>query len=157
MRLRRFFASLGMAMMGVLGLSLAGRNLSGQTLANSQDLTTSAWQLEARGDGAEARVQLQRAVETRPNDPLALQAYAEFLDRHRDPAVREAYDKLRQMLGRNGASTGERTKVARRLAELDLIAGDRAGAEKHLEEYRALGGNGLTLPPESPTSNSPRR
>jgi hypothetical protein len=136
-----------MAMMGVLGLSLAGRNLSGQTLANSQDLTSSAWRLEARGDGAEARVQLQRAVETRPNDPLALQAYAEFLDRHRDPAVREAYDKLRQLLGRNGASTGERTKVARRLAELDLIAGDRAGAEKHLEEYRALGGNGLTLPP----------
>jgi hypothetical protein len=135
-----------MAMMGVLGLGLAGRNLTAQTLA-SQDLTSSAWQLEAKGDGAEARLQLQRAVEARPNDPLALQAYAEFLDRHRDPAVREAYEKLRQLLGRNGASAGERTKVARRLAQLDLIAGDRAAAEKHLEEFRALGGSGLTLPP----------
>ena len=154
MRLRRVFAFVWTAMLGTVGLGLVGTgwsstNLNGQELA-SQDLTRSAWQLEAKGDGAEALAQLQRAMERRPNDPLALQAYAEFLDRHRDPGVREAYEKLRQLLARNGASTSERAKVARRLAELDLIAGDRSAAEKHLEEFRTLGGSGLNLPPAGP-------
>jgi hypothetical protein len=140
MRLRRIFATVGVALTGIVGQSLAGQSLAGQ------DPAKEAWRLEAKGDGAEARAQLQRAADTRPNDPLALQAYAEFLDHHRDPGVRDVYEKLRQLLGRNGASAGERTKVARRLVELDLIAGDRAGAERHLEEFRTLGGNGLTLP-----------
>src|ERR1035438_4422223 len=110
MRLRRIFATVAVALMGIAGLSLAGRNLSAQNLSG-QDLAKEAWQLEAKGDGAEARAHLQRAVESRPNDPLALQAYAEFLDHHRETGTREAYEKLRQLLGRNGASGGERTKV----------------------------------------------
>lgn len=115
----------------------------------AQSLTGEAWKLEAKGDGAEARGQLQRAAQSSPNDPLALQAYAEFLAHHRDPAARAAYEKLWQLLSRNGASAGERAKVARRLAELDLMAGDRSAAETHLEGFRSAGGSGLSLPPAS--------
>ena len=145
MRFRGIFASAGTAMLGMLSLGISWQFLRAQEPA-SQDLTRSAWRLEAKGDGAEARAQLLRAAERGPNDPLALQAYAEFLDRHRDPAVRAAYENLQALLSRNGGSTGERAKVARRLAELDLIAGDRAAAEKHLADFRTLGGNGLSLP-----------
>src|SRR5258708_8991148 len=135
MRITRIVATLGMVALGTLSQDLAG-----------QDLAKEAWQLEVKGGAAEARAQLQRRADNAPNDPLALQAYAEFLDHHRDPATREVYEKLRQLLGRNGASANERAKLARRLAELDLISGDRAGAEKHLDEFRSLGGNGLSIP-----------
>lgn len=124
---------------------LAASGITFQYLG-AQDLSKRAWELELRGEGAEARTQLVRAANANPNDPLALEAYAEFLDHHRDPGARAAYEKLRQLLGRNGASTSERAKIARRLTELDLIAGDRLAAEKHLEEYRTLGGKGLNLP-----------
>src|SRR5579863_3042050 len=121
-----------------------------------QDFSGEAWQLEAKGDALEARDRLQRAAEGAPNNPLALQAYAEFLDRHRAPEARQAYTTLDRLLSRNGASAAERAKVARRLASLDLIAGDRPAALRHLEEYRAAGGTGLTLPaasaPSSPQS-----
>src|SRR5712691_1415443 len=121
-----------------------------------QDFSGEAWQLEAKGDATEARDRLQRAVEGAPNNPLALQAYAEFLDRHRAPEARQAYTNLDQLLSRNGASAAERAKVARRLAALDLITGDRAAALRHLEEFRAAGGTGFTLPaasvPSSPQS-----
>jgi hypothetical protein len=141
MRLQRILVTVGVAAMGLAGQNPAPR-----------DAARDAWRLEAKGAGAEARAQLQRAAAERPNDPLAQQDYAEFLDRHRDPAAREAYEKLRQLLGRNGASAGERAKVARRLAELDLIGGDREAAGKHLEEFRSLGGSGLSLPAAAPAA-----
>jgi hypothetical protein len=119
-----------------------------------QDFSGEAWQLEAQGDALEARDRLQRAVESAPNNPLALQAYAEFLDRHRAPEARQAYTNLDQLLSRNGASAAERAKVARRLAALDLIAGDRPAALRHLEEFRAAGGTGFTLPAASVPSSS---
>ncbi len=111
-----------------------------------QDLTGTAWQLEARGDAIAAREQLQKAAERSPNDPLALEAYAEFLELHHDPAAREAYGKLSQLLARNNGNPTERAKVARRLAILDLLAGDRASASRHLDDFRTAGGSGLTLP-----------
>ena len=110
-----------------------------------QDLTGEAWRLEAKGEATEAHDQLQRGAATAPNNPLALQAYAEFLDRHRDPAAREAYQKLSALLARNGASQSERSKVSRRLVVLDLIAGDRLAADRHAQEFRDAGGSGLTL------------
>src|SRR5579863_7376350 len=119
-----------------------------------QDFSADAWQLEAKGEALEARDRLQRAVESAPNNPLALQAYAEFLDRHRAPEARQAYAALDQLLSRNGASAAERAKVARRLAALDLIAGDRPAALQHLEEFRAAGGTGFTLPPASVQSSA---
>src|SRR3954468_22975166 len=100
------------------------------TLAG-QDFIGEAWKLEAKGEAVEARDQLQKAAEAAPNNPLALEAYAEFLDRHRDPDARKAYANLDQLLSRNGASMPERAKVARRLLILDMIAADRPAAARH--------------------------
>jgi hypothetical protein len=120
-----------------------------------QDFSGEAWQLEAKGDALEARDRLQKTADAAPNNPLALQAYAEFLDRHRAPEARQAYTALDQLLSRNGASAAERAKVARRLTALDLIAGDRPAALRHLEEFRAAGGTGFTLP-AAPVASSPQ-
>lgn len=111
-----------------------------------QDYSKEAWLLEAQGNAAEARDQLRRAAESRPNDPLALEAYAAFLDAHRDPDTRAAYSKLSQLLARNGGNATERAKIARRLAVLSVLSGDRAATTQHLAEFRANGGSGLTLP-----------
>src|SRR5579863_536599 len=141
MRLYRIFATFAVAAIGFGGHYLDAQNLTGD-----------AWKLEAKGDAAEAREQLQKAADTSPNDPLALEAYAEFLGQHRDPAARAAYEKLWQLLNRNGANAAERAKAARRLAELDLLAGDRESAEKHLAAFRSAGGSGLSLPAAAPAS-----
>jgi len=129
-----------------MGLVFVSQSLTGQ------DLTGEAWKLEAKGDGSVARDQLRRAAETAPNDPLALESYAIFLDRHRDPAAREVYQKLSDLLARNRGSASERARMARRLATLDLIAGDRDAAARHLEDYRSAGGGGLTLPGAGPAA-----
>ena len=119
MRLYRIFATCSVVAMGFGAQNLAAQNLTGE-----------AWKLEAKGEAAEARDQLQRAAAAAPNNPLALEAYAEFLGHHRDPAARDAYEKVWQLLSRNGASANERARVARRLAELDLLAGDRAAGRQ---------------------------
>ncbi|MEQ1948801.1 MAG: hypothetical protein ABL995_16545 [Bryobacteraceae bacterium] len=116
----------------------------------AQDLSGDAWRMEVEGDAAEAREQLQKAAARAPNDPLALEAYASFLDRHRDPAARLEYGKLSQLLQRNSANPAERARISRRLLLLDLLAGDRPAATKHMEDYKAAGGTGLNLPAASP-------
>ena len=135
--------------LGFTGLGIAGLGLVCQSL-NAQDLSAESWKLEAKGDGVLARDQLRRAAESRPNDPLALESYAVFLDRHRDPEAREVYQKLSDLLARNRASASERARVARRLVTLDLIAGDRTAAARHIEDYRSAGGEALTLAPVPP-------
>ncbi|MBV9769452.1 MAG: hypothetical protein JOZ32_07770, partial [Bryobacterales bacterium] len=57
----------------------------------AEDFTAHAWQLESKGDAVQARDYLQRAAQT--GAPDAQMAYAQFLDRHGDPAAREAYQK----------------------------------------------------------------
>jgi len=113
---------------------------------SAQDPAAEAWQLEMKGDAAEARANLQKAAEAAPNDAAALRAYAEFLDRHRDPAAREVYGKLDAALARANGPREQRAAVARREAILDLLAGDENSAAKHLETYRSMGGSGLTMP-----------
>src|ERR1700691_2361222 len=135
MRLYRVIATCAVAAVG-----FGVRTLPAQTL------TGEAWKLEAKGEAAEARIQLQKAAEDAPNDPLAREAYAQFLAHHRDPAARGEYEKLLQLYSNNGASPAERAKVARRLVEVDLTAGDRAAAETHLAAFRSAGGPGLALP-----------
>ncbi len=103
-----------------------------------------ARQLESRGDIAAARAQLQRAVEAAPADIGALTAWAEFLDQRRDPAARTAYARLLDALPASG-DAGRRAEVARRLAVLALIEGDKAAALRHLEECRAAGGKDVSL------------
>jgi hypothetical protein len=115
--------------------------------AYGQDVATQAWRLESGGDGEQALESLRRAATAAPNDPVVLRAYAEFLERHHDPAAREAYGRLSQLLQRTNAPAEQRAAVAQRLAVLDLLAGDREASARHLQEYSAAGGKDLTFPP----------
>jgi hypothetical protein len=136
MRLTRLFCtySLAVTVLGVTAVRL-----------HAQDLTAEAWQSETRGEAAQARLRLKRNAESRPNDAAALEAYAHFLDRHRDPDARAEYAKLLQALKRSGAPQAQQAMAARRLAILDLVAGDRAATARDLDEFRAAGGTGWDL------------
>lgn len=115
--------------------------------ATGQGLAAEAWRLENGGDAEQAQRRLQEAARSAPNDAAALRAYAEFLDEHRDPAAREAYTQLSQVLGRSGAPAEQRAEVAQRLAVLDLLARDREASLRDLAAYSAAGGKDLALPP----------
>src|SRR5207247_3695080 len=128
-------------------LALGIGAVSGFGQNSAQVLAADAWQLENSGQGAQARERLQRAAEATPANPGALLAYAEFLERHRDPAARDGYLRLARALENSGAPREQRAAAARRLAVLDAIAGDREAAARHLADYSAAGGAGLTLPP----------
>ncbi len=105
----------------------------------ADDYSHRAWELESKGDAAAARDMLQKAAQSAPNDAATQLAYVEFLDRHRDLSARAAYEKLLDLPG------ADRKLVAKRLVTLDLLAGDRAAAARHLDVYRAAGGSGLSL------------
>jgi hypothetical protein len=98
---------------------------------------------EAAGDAAGARAALARAAQARPNDAGALANYAEFLERRGDPGAGDAYRKLLAALG--GGDSARAGAVARRLAYLDLLAGDREAAGRDLEAYAAATGRPLAL------------
>src|SRR5580658_8550244 len=87
------------------------------TARGADDFAAHAWQLEAKGEAAEARDYLQHAAQTGGVD--AQLAYAQFLDRHRDPEARQVYQKVAQ-----SARGEQRELAARRLVVLDLLAGD---------------------------------
>ena len=118
----------------------------------AQDFAGEIWQLESKGDALQARERLQRAAEASPHDLASVRAYAEFLDRHRDPAARAVYAELDRDLARNSP---DRLAVLRRLAILDLIAGDRTSAASHVNAYRDAGGSGLSLPAVPPAPAVP--
>ncbi len=128
--------------------SVAGMGIS------AQDFAGETWQLESKGDAIEARARLQKAVDASPQDPSALRAYAEFLDRHRDPSARAIYARLDQALSRDAGGAANRQSVLRRLTILDLLAGDRPSAVQHLSAYHAAGGSGLTLPAALPSETA---
>lgn len=111
----------------------------------ADDLSLRAWEMESKGDAAGAHDLLQRAAQS--GTPEALEAYAQFLDRHHDPSAREAYQKLY-----NAAQGEQRAFAARRLAILDLLADDHDGARQQLEKYRAAGGRDLEFSPPSQAS-----
>jgi len=113
---------------------------------SAQDFAGETWQLESKGDAQEARARLQKALDAAPHDVAALRAYAEFLDRHRDPSARAIYVRLEEALGPAAKNAPERVAALRRLTILDLLAGDRGAASKHLDAYRAAGGSGISLP-----------
>lgn len=108
--------------------------------AGADDFSLRAWQMESQGDAPEARDFLQQAAQN--SGPDAKLAYAQFLDRHRDPAAREAYEKA--LPAAHGA---ERELAARRIVILDLIAGNRDAAQRDLEQYRNAGGSDFSLAP----------
>ena len=134
----RTFVGVLTGLMGVVGCA----SLLAQAPA---DLPAAAWQREVKGDATGALELVQRAAQEAPRDPAALRAYAEFLDRHRDPGAREAYRKWLAVEPRNAA-------LSRRLILLDLLAGDRPAATHDLEGYNAAGGSDFTLPAAAATS-----
>lgn len=109
------------------------------TSLRGSDAVDRARQLEDSGDAAGARSALAAAVQQEPNDVEALTEYAALLVRYGDADSRSAYSKAFEAIEK----TGNRAKlvpVARELALLDLLAGDRAAAAKHIEAYHAAGG-----------------
>jgi hypothetical protein len=122
------------------------------TLQGSETLER-ARQLEESGDGAGARALLAHAAQSTPGDIAALTEYAEFLDWHADPAAIEAYSKLLAALDRP-AHRQQRAAVARRMAELSFLQGDRAGAIRSVEIYQSAGGSATlpAAPPDNPAA-----
>src|ERR1039457_3487861 len=111
--------------------------------------------MEASGDTMGARAALARATQASPNSVAVWTAYAEFLDRYGDPGAREAYGNLLAAL-RDGGDSARAATVARRIALLDLLAGDRNAANTHLDAYRAAGGPGRPPDPPNPPPRSLR-
>src|SRR5450756_746902 len=108
--------------------------------------------MEASGDTMGARSALAHDAQANPNSVAAWTAYAEFLDRYGDPGAREAYGNLLKALRADGDSS-RAGAVARRLALLDLLAGDRTAADTHLDAFRAAGGQ-TAAPGIPPAANS---
>ncbi len=135
---------LALILVGLVGLANSGR---------AQD--AEAWKLEISGQAAEAQVRLERAANATHPNPAAIRVYAEFLERYRDPAARSVYARLAQLLDNTSAPAVQRAQAYRRLATLDLAAGDREAATRHLAAVATAGGSGLTLGPAlAPTSDA---
>ena len=124
----------------------------GVAAASAQNPGADAWQLELKGEGGQAREQLQKAAQASPRNAATLRAYAEFLAEHRDPAAREVYTRLERVLASSNAPKEQIAACARREAILDLVAGDRAAAARHVELYRSANGSGLALPNPAPAA-----
>src|SRR5690349_14496615 len=101
----------------------------------AQDIRSRAWQMEKEGDAAGARVLLRNAVQEHGSNTQTIQAYAEFLDRHRDPQARSYYEQLLR-LSNNPQDRARLDAATRRLLVLDLVAGDNAAAQKHYDLYK---------------------
>lgn len=112
---------------------------------SGNDAVDRAHKYEDAGDSAAAREVYSRALQTSPRDPELLTGYAQTLERYRDSGAPEAYRKSAALWKSAGRTQDARTSQ-RRAVILDLVAGDRASAEKDLDEYRSLGGQDLQLP-----------
>ena len=110
--------------------------------------------LEASGETEQARSALLRAAESHPNDVAALTDYAEFLEDYGDPGSRQAYARLLQRL-RDSRDQGPAASIARRMAVLDLLNGDRPAAAGDLEQYRTFSGKALVLGTPSSAKSQP--
>lgn len=102
----------------------------------SQGPDAQVWEWKSRGELSEARRVLETAASRTPGDFGAQLRFARFLDVHRDPAARAAYAKVLS----SNAPPEVKKDAARRTAQLDLMAGDRASAERNLRQA------GLNLP-----------
>src|SRR5436305_1500160 len=102
--------------------------------------TDSVQKMEASGDTVGARNALARAAQASPNNIQVWTSYAEFLDRYGDPGARDAYEKVLSAMTRAGGDGTHAAAVARRLAVLDLVYGDRGAATRNLDAARSSGG-----------------
>jgi hypothetical protein len=109
------------------------------TTLEANEAVDRARQLEKSGDVQSARAALATAAQQAPNDAETLTEYAAFLVRYGDADSRSAYTKAFDAVERSG-DRAKLAPVARELAILDLLAGDRAAATKHIEAYHTAGG-----------------
>ena len=123
--MKRFPAVMAVGLCGVWVAPLTG-----------QDAAARARQLERQGDPAGALRLLEESSRQSSADTVA---YAEFLDRYNRPEARDAYTKA---AGAN-LDAGTKRRLLRRLVALDLLAGDRDSATRHLAAYSSAGGTGL--------------
>ncbi len=95
-------------------------------------------------DPASQRAALAHAAAAEPNNLSAQTANAEFLERYGDPGAREAYGHALAAAQHAGdkARTGD---LSRRLAVLDLMAGDREAAAQHAAIYQDATGKILPI------------
>jgi hypothetical protein len=114
------------------------------TPARAQDSPENLRKMESSGDISARRTALARAAQNNPQSVPALTQYAEFLDRYGDPACRDAYAKLLPLVIRSGDSA-RAAVISRRLAALDLLAGDRQAAGRNLEPYRSVSGKTVSI------------
>ncbi|HJT89718.1 MAG TPA: hypothetical protein VJ732_17735, partial [Bryobacteraceae bacterium] len=110
----------------------------------AQQNLTPIEKMEASGDTAATRAALIRAVEQNPSDAAALTNYAEFLEEYGDPGSRQAYGRLLGIL-RQGNDPARTAEIAKRLAILNLLAGDRNAATQDLGTYRDVTGKAARI------------
>ena len=113
------------------------------TSLEASEAVDRARQLERSGEVQSARVALAAAVQQSPNDADALTEYAAFLVRYGDADSRSAYAKAFEAIEKSG-NQARLMPVARELVILDLLAGDRAAATRHIDAYHAAGGKDWT-------------
>lgn len=137
-----------MRMLSTWRLVLLGAGAASLSWAASE-AALRARQLEKSGDVSGAKETLRRAVALSNASAEDLAAWAEFLDRKRDPGTRAAYEKVLAV-----ATPEEKARFSRRLLVLDLLSEDIKAAEQHLDIYRTAGLRDLKLPvytkPEAP-------
>lgn len=120
---------------------LAGALLCGLPLWGNEK----ARQLERAGDLNGAREALRQAAAGAAASLDDLTAWAEYLDRRRDPGARMAYEKaLTAAQGAGNATAAGR--ITRRLMILDMLAADNKSAQAHLDLYRKSGPVDLKVP-----------
>ncbi len=103
-------------------------------IAGSADLMA-----QQGSDMPSRRAALARAASADTNNLQAAADYAEFLDRYSDPGTRDAYAKMLAAAqhANDKARAGE---AARRMARLDLLAGNGDAAARDVEAYQAATG-----------------
>ena len=85
------------------------------SLALAQDPLQQAWQLELKGDAPAARDLLDRVIQTSPANYSYVRAYAEMLERYRNPAAKDAYQKTLEIMKRGGAPAAEQAAIEQRI------------------------------------------
>src|SRR5579871_388965 len=113
------------------------------TTLQANEAVDHARQLEKSGDVQSARSALAAAAQQAPNDVDALTEYAAFLLRYGDADSLSAYAKAFDALEKSG-DRSKLVPVARELVILDLLAGDRTAANRHIDAYHAAGGKDWT-------------
>ncbi len=93
---------------------------------------------ERQGRGREARVLLAQAAADNPDDPAALLAHAQLLDRYGDSQATRAYARALEA----AQTQDQRLAAARRLLALSLESNDIAQARKAADAFREAGGDG---------------